>query len=123
MYVTAEEYRTLSRSGAISYDNTAKELQQAERDIDTLTYNRIRKIGFDQLTEFQQQLIRQAVVDQADFNAEYSDMLNNPLSSYGINGVSMAWDHSKVKIHSGIPTLSRILSLLDQTGLTYMGVR
>ncbi len=122
MYVTADEYCALSCS-PIAAESIKKELQQAERDIDTLTYNRIRRIGFDRLTEFQRRLIRQAVVDQADFSAAYADILNNPLSSYGINGVSMSWDNKKVKCQSGVYTLSRILSLLDQTGLTYAGVR
>lgn len=123
MYVSMSDYTLLSKSVSIPDADIEKMLKRAENDINSLTFNRIRKIGFDNLTDFQKEMVRQAVVDHADFIFEYGDMLTNPLSSYGINGVSMAWDNSKVQFKDNIYTSNGVLSLLDQTGLTYLGVR
>ena len=123
MYVSLYEYGLLSKSVSIPDSDIEKMLKRAENDINSLTFNRIRKIGFDNLTDFQKEMVRQAVVDHADFIFEYGDMLTNPLSSYGFNGVSMAWDNSKVQFKDNIYTSNGVLSLLDQTGLTYLGVR
>ena len=123
MYVSLYEYGLLSKSVSIPDSDIEKMLKRAENDINSLTFNRIRKIGFDNLTDFQKEMVRQAVVDHADFIFEYGDMLTNPLSSFGINCVSMAWDNSKVQFKENIYTSNGVLSLLDQTGLTYLGVR
>ena len=123
MYVLADEYILLSKSASIPDNDIEKSLKRAESDINSLTFNRINQIGFDNLTDFQKEMVKQAVVDHADFTFEYGDMLTNPLSSYGINGVSMAWDNSKVQFKDNVYTSNGVISLLDQTGLTYLGVR
>ena len=64
---------------------------KASRQIDTLTFCRIRGIGFDNLTEFQQEQIQYVTCLLADFLYENQDELETMLASYGINGVSMAF--------------------------------
>ena len=91
--------------------------------MDSLTFNRIRGAGgITELTELQQELVKRAVAQQADFRHEYAEMLNNPLSSYGINGVTMAWDKSVLVQQSGVFTTNAVISLLRQTGMTYRGL-
>lgn len=118
MYVSLGEYDELSKHKF----NPIPELEEAERDIDSLTFNRIKGIGFDGLTDFQRSLIKRAVVDQADFKHQYASLIENPLASYSINGVSMSWDNTKVLQKSGIYTSASIYGMLRQTGLTYRGV-
>lgn len=122
MYVSAQEYHERTRFSAVPDEKLEGALRQAEDEVDTLTYNRIAHKGFDALTPYQQDHVKQAVVEQADFVAQYGDMLQNPLSSYGINGVTMAWDNQKVRIIGGVYTSNTVYSLLLKTGMTYRGV-
>ena len=98
-------------------------LRDAERDVDSLTYGRIRVIGIDGLTPFQKENVELAICEQAEFRMNYAAYLDNPLSSYGINGVSLSWDASKVYNIGGVRICCGAYNRLVQTGLTYMGVR
>lgn len=122
MYVSAEEYAALSRDHAIPEGDLELALEDAERDIDSLTFCRVRAAGIDALTDFQRDLVKLAVVRQADFRAQYSELLDNPLASYSINGVSMSWDKGAAQCVDGVYTAPPIMALLRQTGLTYRGV-
>lgn len=123
MYVSAADYRQLCPEQTIPEDQLPQMIDSAERDIDGLTYNRITRRGFSALTEFQQGLVKRAVCRQANFLYENADVLSSPLSSYGINGVSMSFDTAKTVQYGGVTTLSSIYVLLRQTGLTFRGVR
>ena len=90
--------------------------------MDSLTFNRIVKAGFENLTEFQQELIKEAVQLHADFAFDNTDLLDSPLSSYSISGVSMSFDKSKIVTVGGITTTSEVYNLLMQTGLCYRGL-
>lgn len=122
MYVTPDEYKAITRANSIEESDLEQELERAQQQIDAMTYNRIVHIRFDALTEFQKKLVKQAVVEQADFNAEYGTALENPLASYGINGVSMSWDKDALAQINGVYTSSGVRMLLIQTGLLYRGV-
>ena len=122
MYVSAEEYAELSWVHAIPEEQLDQALKDAERDIDSLTFCRIRAMGMDTLTDFRRELVKLAVVRQADFRAQCSELLENPLASYSINGVSMSWDKGAVQCIDGVYTAPPIMALLRQTGLTYRGV-
>ena len=118
-YVTKAEYDSIVPGGEAS----ESDLSQAEYDVDTLTFNRIRAIGgISELTELQQELVKRAVCLQAGFHHDYGELLDNPLSGYGINGVSMQWDRSVLVQKGPICTTSAVLSLLQQTGMTYRGL-
>lgn len=116
-YLSPEEY-----TGSIPAEEIEKRLSDASRDIDGLTFDRIRKKGFEALTDFQQELIREAVGLHADFCYENAELLEGPLAAYSINGVSMSFDRSKIVTVGGITTSSRVYSLLMQTGLCYRGL-
>lgn len=117
LYLTADKY-----SGGIPADRQEEYLRRACRDIDRLTYDRIREKGFEALTEFQQELICEAVQLHADFCLDNAELLDSPLASYSINGVSMSFDRSKVVTVGGVTTSGEVYNLLMQTGLCYRGL-
>lgn len=108
--------------GSIPSDQLESRIRRACRDIDSLTFNRIVKTGFENLTEFQQELIKEAVQLHADFCYDNTDLLDSPLAAYAINGVSMSFDKSKIVTVGGVTTSSEVYGLLMQTGLCYRGL-
>lgn len=93
-------------------------LLQASRHIDSLTYNRIVGQGFDNLTEFQQEVIRNVCCRQADFECQNKDVFDMILQGYSINGVSMQFgDTWNVTTQKGIPMRRDVYGQLCQTGL------
>lgn len=116
-YVSIEQYKALGHN-TVPDELLAKALLQASRHIDSLTYNRIVKIGFTSLTDFQRQLVREVVCLQADFEHENADEINTVLSSYSINGVSAQFGSSwNVFTSLGIAMRRDVYALLCQTGL------
>lgn len=93
-------------------------LSIASRHVDSLTFNRIRAAGFDSLTEFQQDVIREAVCRQAAFETENADLLASILSGYSVNGVSMQFGSGwNVVVENGVAMQRDVYALLAQTGL------
>lgn len=117
LYLKPDEYK-----GSIPSDDLEKYLHKACRAVDGFTFNRIVKAGFENLTEFQQGLIKDAVRLHADFTYDNADLLESPLSSYSISGVSMSFDRSKIVTVNGVTTTSEVYNLLMQTGLCYRGL-
>lgn len=116
-YATTETYAAYG-SGEIPEESLAKALRMASRHIDSLTFNRIQGLGFENLTPFQQEAIREVVCLQADFEHENADEINTILSSYSINGVSAQFGSSwNVFTDKGIAMKRDVYSLLCQTGL------
>lgn len=116
-YVTCEYYQK-DYAGDIQDGKLQKALRQASRHIDSLTFNRIPAAGFDNLTPFQQDVIREVVCLQADFEVENEDEINMILSSYSINGVSAQFGSSwNVYTDKGIAMKKDVYALLAQTGL------
>lgn len=106
-------------SGEIETDDLEKRLLNASRHIDTLTFNRIVAIGYENLTEFQKDVIRLVVCNQVDFEAENESLINSVLSSYSINGVSMGINAGgwNVTVQDGVIMRADNYAMLEQTGL------
>lgn len=116
-YVSLNEYLRMSYN-IIPQDDADKMLRQASRHVDALTFNRIVGRGFDNLTEFQKDVIKEVVCRQAEFEYENEDMINTVLSSYSLNGVSMNFGSSwNLYIENGVAIRKDLYSLLKQTGL------
>ena len=116
-YATTEYYRS-TYGGDMLTNSLPRALKQASRHIDSLTYNRIIGQGFSNLTEFQQDIIREVVCRQADFEHENADEIDTILQSYSINGVSAQFGSSwNVFTDKGIAMRRDTYSLLCQTGL------
>ncbi len=113
-----ERYYSREAGGEIIEDDVDKYLRTASRHIDSLTYNRIVGRGFSNLTQFQQEIIREVCCELAEFEYENEDLIQNVLQSYSINGVSMSFGNSwNVKVISGVAIRSDIYEKLAQTGL------
>lgn len=117
-YITPKYYLDIYKGSIIPADGLDKGLRQASRHIDSLTYNRIAGRGFSNLTPFQQDVIREAVCQQADFEHENADEINTILSSYSLNGASVQFGSSwNVFTDKGVAMKRDTYALLFQTGL------
>lgn len=117
-YVTAEYYTDVYKGTVIPEEHLEKALCSASRHIDAITYNRIVGTGFYGLTEFQQDVIREVVCRQADFEYENADEISTILSGYSINGVSAQFGGSwNVFTGKGVAMQKDVYALLCQTGL------
>ncbi len=117
-YVTPEYYKDTYKGSTVPEDELLQALRLASRHIDSLTYNRIVGRGFSYLTGFQQEIIREVVCQQADFEAENADEINTILSSYSINGVSAQFGSSwNVFTDKGVAMKRDVYALLCQSGL------
>lgn len=116
-YVTEDEYSQYE-SERIPDEELEKRLRAASRHIDTLTFNRIVDKGFDSLTDFQKEIIKEVVILQADFEYENADEIETILSSYSINGVSAKFGDSwNILTDKGVAIKRDTYELLKQTGL------
>lgn len=117
-YVSPEEYEEEYKGSVIPDEELEKALRQACRHIDSLTYNRIVAAGFEKLTEFQQETIKEVVCLQADFEYENADEINTILSGYSIDNVSAQFGSSwNVYQDKGVAMKKDVYALLAQTGL------
>ncbi len=117
-YADPVYYRETYGGTTVPEESLEKALRQASRHIDSLTYNRIVGRGFENLTDFQKEVIREVICQQADFEYENADEINTILSSYSINGVSAQFGSSwNVFTGKGIAMKRDIYSMLSQTGL------
>lgn len=117
-YVTPEYYLDQYEGSIVPEEELSKALKVASRHIDSLTYNRIVGRGFSSLTDFQQEVIREVVCMQTDFEYENADEINSVLPSYSINGVSAQFGSSwNVFTDKGVAMKRDVYTLLSQTGL------
>ena len=115
-YADVTYYQT--HGGGIPEDKLEKQLQTASRHVDSLTYNRIVGRGFSNLTEFQQEIVREVCCQLADFEYENRDLIETALSGYSLNGVSVQFSSScNVYRSKGIVIRKDIYALLSQSGL------
>lgn len=118
-YINYEEY--ISAGGSSLSSETAEPyFQKACRAIDKLTFNRINQLGgFDKLTNYQQEIIKEVVTNISDFYYENEDIIESIFNSYSINGVSMNFGNSwNITIENGVAIKSGDYELLSQAGLT-----
>lgn len=118
-YATPEYYKNEYPGELIPEGQLEKALRQASRHVDALTFNRIVGRGFSSLTEYQQEIIREVVCQQADFETENADMIASVLSSYSINGVSMQFGGSAWNVFAdkGVAMRRDTYAMRQQTGL------
>lgn len=121
-YATIEEYK--ANYDIIPDIDVKKTLNKASRHIDTLTFGRIRGVGFDNLTPFQSEIVKEVNCELANFEYENAELIENVLSSYSINGVSMNFGGSwNVKLIKGVAIPTELYETLKQTGLCALTFR
>ena len=74
-YASESYYEGKYEGTLIPEDDQKKALIQASRHVDALTFNRIVGRGFSNLTEYQQEIIKEVVCQQAEFETENADMI------------------------------------------------
>lgn len=117
-YADVEYYIRNYGGTTVPMEELSRRLRIASRHVDSLTYNRIVGEGFDALTPFQQEVIREVVCQQADFECENEDMIGTVLSGYSLNGASVQFGTSwNVFAQNGVAMRKDTYNLLSQTGL------
>lgn len=111
-YVDESYYSTFS--GLIT-EGLNNKLEKATDQIDSLTYNRIVGIGFDNITEFQKDKVRKAICIHADFIEKYGEYIDMPLSGFSAGSISVNFNAQKI---NGVTTTQEVVNYLKQTGLT-----
>ena len=96
LYVDKEYYSNIFKGKTIPDEDIEKYLGLAQEKIDSITYNRIAAIGFNNLTEFQREKISKAICYQAEyiFKNGYNDEDNRDISSYSVLDISVSVDNS-----------------------------
>ena len=122
-YITLTELTEYIGRDSIPAEDCMRFIHSASRHIDSLTYGRIRKLGFDKLSEFQKDIIKESTALMAKFEYENDDLLSSTLSSYSINGVSVSFREGwNIKVQNGVAVSTDIFNLLSQTGLTTLNL-
>ena len=123
-YADAAYYADVYGGDTIPEEDIEKCVRTASRHIDSLTYNRIAGRGIENLTEFQQDIIREVCCEMADFEYENADMIQSVLQNYSINGVTMGFGSSwNLRTISGVAVRADIYDKLSQTGLCQLVLR
>lgn len=96
LYIDKEYYTNNFKGKNIPDEEIEKYLDLSQEKIDSITYNRIIAIGFNNLTEFQKEKISKAICYQADyiFQNGYNDEENRNISSYSVLDISVSVDNS-----------------------------
>lgn len=115
-YVDYEYYRDVFK-GNLDETTVSKLLDETSDQVDRLTYGRIRKKGFDNLTEYQQEMIKKAVCHQAEFINNYGEYLSSPLDGFSIGDVNLTFSKEN-QGPGGIIADKKTLDCLTQTGLS-----
>lgn len=96
LYVNEEYYTDVFEGNVLPDEDIKKYLELAQEKIDSITYNRIVAIGFENLTEFQKDKISKAICYQAEyiFRNGYNDEDNRDISSYSVLDISVSVNSS-----------------------------
>lgn len=117
-YATCDDWAMMGENCPDGEQEAVKWLCRASRDIDTLTFNRIVERGFENLTDFQREVVTEVTCCLAGWERANSDLLDSPLSGYSINGVSAQFGAAAgVTVQDGVIIPRHLYRLLEQTGL------
>lgn len=96
LYVDKKYYIDEFKGNKVPINEIEKYLRLAQEKIDSITFNRIVAIGFNNLTKFQQEKIKDAICYQAEYiyvNG-YNNEDNRDVSSYRVLDISVSVDNS-----------------------------
>lgn len=122
LYADKEYYSSIFNGKKITGEEIEKYLELSQEKIDTITFNRIVKIGFNNLTDFQKEKIQKAICYQAEYIYEngYNDENQSDISSYSVLDISVSIkDNSNSKTQAQEECMSEIAyDLIRKTGLS-----
>lgn len=114
-YVSIEQYLNTFHGSKIPENDLNEFLTLASEKIDELTFNRIVKIGFENLTDFQKEKIQKAVCLHADYIYENGTEIGQ-ISSFSVSDITVSVDN-KNSIEAKYGTNSNVYNYVKQTGL------
>ena len=115
-YVDSEYYLNSYKGKTIPAVDLDSYLLLASEKVDELTFNRIVKIGFNNLTDFQKEKVQRAVCTHADCIYENGTEMGQ-ISSYSVLDINVTVDN-KNSTEAKYGVNSNTYNLLKQTGLT-----
>ena len=123
MYADLEYYKN-TYCGKLPEEEAEKALKQASKHIDILTYRRIDGVGFENLTPFQQEIVKEVCCMMADFESANASMINSLINSYSINGASITFsgESANCQLVNGVVVQKDVYAYLSQTGLTCLSL-
>lgn len=122
-YATSEYYYEIFKGNVIQSEDINRCLQEATEKIDSITHNRIVRIGFDNLTPFQKEKIQKAVCYQAEYimkNGYNDEEKEKDISSYSVLDISVTVkeNNDKEKTQAEKECMSeKAYDLISKTGL------
>lgn len=127
-YANEEYYFDTFLGTSIPAEELDKYLKLASEKIDDVTFNRIVKIGFGNLTEFQKTKIQDAVCYQAEYIMlnGYNDEDKEDVASYSVLDISITKKDSSEaeKTEAEKNYMSEVAyNLIKKTGLTCKVIR
>lgn len=115
LYANEEYYFDTFEGNKIPDDDVKKYLELAQEKIDSITFNRIVKIGFDNLTDFQKEKIQRAICYQAEYILENGLETSN-IASYSVLDINVSVGNKNTS--ASINHMSEIAyDLIHKTGL------
>lgn len=127
-YVTSDYYYNSFNGKQLPLEDVDRLLQEASEKIDSITYNRIVRIGFDKLTTFQKEKVQKAVCYQAEyimFNG-FNDEDKETIESYNVLDISVNVknkDESEKTQAEKECMSEKAYDLISKTGLSSKGFR
>lgn len=114
-YITKRDYEDFWDVD-LDEDDFKKNLVLAKEKIDSVTHNRIVSIGFDNLTKFQQEKIKLAMLYQIA-HIEENGTESSDVSSYSVLDISVNVDKTTETKAKKLNMSSFALDQLQKTGL------
>lgn len=95
-YVDYKYYKNDFKGKIIPDEDIERMLKLAQEKIDSITFNRIVRIGFNNLTSFQQEKITEAICYQAEYiyKSGFNEEEGSDISSYSVLDISVSVDNS-----------------------------
>lgn len=109
--------------GELDEEEFKEKLYEAQEKIDEVTFNRIVKNGFENLTPFQKEKIMRAMCFQIDYISENVSEDSDDVSSYSVLDISVTVNDTVKSIARKLHMSSMAYSLLKKTGLTNRSFR
>ena len=121
MFITYDDYKNYG-SNLMSEDEAFVYLRKAERQINTLCFNRISNDTIKHYMPATQEIVKEIICEQADFLFSKKEEINNGIiKKYSNNSASVEYASNAYNTRSGILINDDLYSELVSTGLCYRG--
>jgi hypothetical protein len=115
LYINKDYYLNKFKGKLITEEDVEEYLELAQEKIDSITFNRIVRIGFNNLTEFQKEKIEKAICYQAEYIFEYGTEISN-IASYSVLDINVSVSNKNTP--ASLNHMSEIAyDLIHKTGL------